>query len=608
MSKIEEITKELTLRAQQAIPNPSTGRVSALPEKNLQRRLDRFYLDAAEIRSREDIGIISWARILLGFREQMVEAGYPGSVVSPLVRSILFQSARPQAAPEGGKEAVPVDATESAGAAKDLKDDALVKKALDLQAKGKRQQAMATCNTILARNPSHFVALNVLGTLKAESGDDEAAVDAFQKAIAIEPDVALTHNNLGSTFSRLGEGQRARDCYDRAIGLDPKLAIAYRNRGAYFTSMDDFEAALVDFDEAIRLEPDKAELHLRRASALGVLLRIDEALAELDRALSLQPGMIDAVWDKALLMLVAGRFAEGWELYESRRDFMKWSLSPSVRAPEQWTGLQDVRGKTVVIVSEQGFGDVIQFSRYVPLVRERAGRAILTVDATLAPLLRRMDPGIEIVNFGEQTPVADYWCGIASLPRIFGTTDQNAPTPHAYLKAEESRIAKWSAKLGPKRKLRVGVVWSGNPRHVRDMQRSIKFETLDHYLPEGFDYVSLQRDVRPIDKDALASSSRIRHFGVELADFDDTAALCKLMDVVVTVDTSAAHLSAALGCPTWILIPRSPDWRWLLDREDSHWYRSARLLRQGSDYKWEPVLKRVANELEKLRSEQEALA
>jgi ADP-heptose:LPS heptosyltransferase len=205
----------------------------------------------------------------------------------------------------------------------------------------------------------------------------------------------------------------------------------------------------------------------------------------------------------------------------------------------------------------------------------------------------------ELVAKGKPLPAFDYHCPLLSLPLAFKTELTSIPSPKPYLAAKASKREEWAQRLGEKTKLRVGLVWSGSTIHKNDHNRSLTLNELLPHLPKGCEYVSLQKELREIDKEVLAGSG-IRHYGEELKDFTDTAALCDLMDVVVSVDTSVAHLSAAMGKTTWILLPYSPDWRWLLDREDSPWYESAKLYRQDESKNWGVVLKRVAADLLKL--------
>ncbi len=241
-------------------------------------------------------------------------------------------------------------------------------------------------------------------------------------------------------------------------------------------------------------------------------------------------------------------------------------------------------------------GDTLQFCRYAPLVAQRGARVLLEVQPALAGLLRGLAGVSEVLQAGDALPPVDLHCPLMSLPLAFGTTLHTIPAAEGYLNCSPDKLQAWRERLGPCTQPRVGLVWSGNPAYKADSRRSLPLEQLLQHLPEGIEYISLQKDVRERDLPAL-STSRLRHFGAEHQDFADSAALCELVDVVVSVDTSGAHLAGALGRPTWLLVAHTPDWRWLLHRSDSTWYRSVKLFRQGPDRQWESVLREMAREL-----------
>jgi hypothetical protein len=238
-------------------------------------------------------------------------------------------------------------------------------------------------------------------------------------------------------------------------------------------------------------------------------------------------------------------------------------------------------------------GDTLQFCRYVPRVAALAADVILEVPAVLVPLLEGL-PGVRrLVALGTDLPAFDCHCPLLSLPFAFRTTLEDIPAGEPYIRAREERTERWRRRLGPKSRPRVGIAWSGNPRHRNDRNRSLALGSLLPCLGDRVEVVSLQKDLREPDAALVAQASAARHFGAELEDFADTAALVELMDLVIAVDTSVAHLAGAMGKPAWILLPFNPDWRWLLDREDSPWYPSMRLFRQRAPGDWDGVLAEV---------------
>jgi hypothetical protein len=296
-------------------------------------------------------------------------------------------------------------------------------------------------------------------------------------------------------------------------------------------------------------------------------------------------------------LLLTGDFEQGWPLYEQRwenknLDLKKWTVPQPL-----WLGVEPLDGKTIVLHAEQGFGDTIQFCRYAKLVCALGARVILQVPKSLVPLLVGLDDVAELRDMQQPLPDFDYHCPLMSLPLAFKTTLTTIPSTTRYLQASQTKLTEWTHKLGQKTKPRVGLVWSGNPAHKNDENRSLKLEQLLTILPKGIDYICLQKEVRASDQELLNNQVAIKTFCHALNDFSDTAALCELMDVVISVDTSVAHLASALGKATWVLLPYAPDWRWLLNRQDSPWYQSVRLYRQGEQRDWHNVLQQIANDL-----------
>jgi hypothetical protein len=266
-----------------------------------------------------------------------------------------------------------------------------------------------------------------------------------------------------------------------------------------------------------------------------------------------------------------------------------------MRLPQPlWLGEEPLAGKTILLRGEQGFGDILQFCRYVIPLAQSGARVILEVPRPLVGLLADLEGVSHIVVAGSALPDFDYYCPLMSLPLAFSTRIDNVPCPNSYLAADAAKVAEWRGRLGEHDVPRVGLVWSGNAANTDDRYRSLRLETLYRCLPKNLRYVCLQKEVREEDARTLKNCPEIFSFAEEWHDFSDTAALCECMDVVVSVDTSVAHLSAALGKRTWILLPYCPAWRWLLDRNDSPWYTSVRLFRQTAGEDWADVCERIA--------------
>jgi tetratricopeptide (TPR) repeat protein len=340
--------------------------------------------------------------------------------------------------------------------------------------------------------------------------------------------------------------------------------------------------------------------HLPTLILLGVLAGesrdLVRALQLFDRALAIQPDNAWAHCNKAYVLLLSGAWDRGWQHYEWR-----WKIDGAAAAGfpgQRWLGVEPVAGKTILLRSEQGLGDTLQFCRYVKVLAQRGARVILEAPRPLVSLLADLEGVSQIVMTGSALPDFDYYCPLMSLPLAFKTKVDDVPCQSAYLVSDAAKTAEWRDRLGEHGVPRVGLVWSGSAANSGDRHRSLPLASLYELLPKNLCYVSLQKEVRAEDANTLKANPEILHFAEEQHDFSDTAALCECMDVVVSVDTSVAHMSAALGKPTWILLQFSPAWRWLLDRDDSPWYSSVRLFRQQVPGDWASVCERVGAQLQ----------
>jgi tetratricopeptide (TPR) repeat protein len=457
------------------------------------------------------------------------------------------------------------------------------------QALNRHEEAVANYDKAIAIKSDdvdfHYNRGNALRQLRRY----EDALASLDKAIAIKPDYAECHYNRGNALRKLQRYEDALGSYDRAVAIKPDYPEAYLNYGIALQELKRYEDALASFDKAIAIKLGYAEAYSNRGAVLQQLKRNEDALTSYDKAIALKTDYVNAYWNKSLALLLLGQFDQGWPLYE-------WRLKTKNFTQPLWLGTDSLAGKTILLHAEQGLGDTLQFCRYAQLVHKLGATVVLEVPPSLMGLLAGL-PGVDVLLEADQAlPAFDYHCPLMSLPLAFKTDLTNIPHPAAYLHSTPSKREAWSQRLGPKTKPRVGLVWSGNTEHKNDHNRSLPLAELLQHLPDTFEYVSLQKEVRPSDQEALAAS-KLRHFGEALEDFTDTAALCDCVDVVVSVDTSVAHLAGALGRPTWVLLPHAPDWRWLLDREDSPWYACVKLYRQGEDRQWAGVLGRVARDL-----------
>ena len=463
-------------------------------------------------------------------------------------------------------------------------------------------EALSSYDKAISIKGDYAEAFNSRGTVLEELKCLEEALSSYHKAISINKDYTEAYYNRGNVLHKLKRLEEALSSYDKAISLHEDYAEAYSNRGLVLQDLKRLEEALSSYDKAISLHEDYAEAYSNRGTVLEELKRLDEALSSYEKAISINKDYAEAYWNSSICYLLAGNFNEGWARYEWRWQSKSISKTAGIRKFSQplWLGTEVLKDQTIFLYAEQGLGDTIQFSRYVSLVAGLGAKVVLEVQPSLVKLLSYLEGISQIISKGDKLPNFDYQCPLMSLPLAFKTELKTIPSVSKNISTDEKKVEKWQAILGEKTKPRVGIVWSGAVNHKNDLQRSLKLSQLITHLPSDYEYLSLQKEISDVDKEVLIECCKIKHFGDDLKDFTDTAALCELIDIVISVDTSVAHLAGTLGKNTWVLLPYSPDWRWLLDRNDSPWYSSVKLYRQEKINDWESVLVNIESDLKKL--------
>jgi len=468
-----------------------------------------------------------------------------------------------------------------------------------LHAMGHSEAALASFDQSIAIKPGFAQAHCNRGDLLHELRRLDQARLSYAHAIAAEPGHADALLGCGNVLKEMQQWDAAMACYDRAIAARPGFAEAHSNRGLLLHELGRYEAAIVSYALAIAAKPGFAAAHSHRGNALLQLNRVGEAIASYDRAIAISSGYAEVYFNRSVAWLLAGDFARGWPDYEWR-----WlnENGPNIKERRHfpqplWLGQAPIAGKTILLHSEQGLGDTLQFCRYAKAVAALGARVILEVPEPLIELLGTLDGVTQLVPKGMPLPDFDCHCPLLSLPLAFKTRLDTIPCAGPYLRADAAKVAFWQRTLGDQTRPRIGLVWRGNPNHANDRNRGIRLAGLTPHLPDGLQYVSLQKNLQEADRRTLAANPQILDLTGELRDFSDTAALCECLDLVISVDTSVAHLSAALGRKTWVLLPFSPDWRWLLDRDDSPWYDSVSLYRSTRTGDWTHVTARIAADL-----------
>ena len=459
------------------------------------------------------------------------------------------------------------------------------------------EAALADFDNAITLRPDFAEAFNNRGNAYKELERFDEALSDLDKALALRADNPDAFNNRGAVLNKLERFDEALADLDRAIALKPGHAEAHYNRGTTLLELRRFDPALAAFDKAVALRPDYAEAYYNRGTAFLALARVDDALADFERAIEYKPDYPTALWNRAFTKLLAGRYKEGWAEYEWRLQADPTSANRRDFQRPRWTGSRDVAGKTLLLHSEQGFGDTIMAARYVRRVIESGARVVVDAPAPLASLLGQID-GAQVVTTGDALPPFDFHCPMMSLPLAFATTLETIPADVPYLSAPPAHAQKWAQRLPRSGLPRIGVAWAGNAEFRYDRIRSVGLPRMLPLLSRtDVQYVGLQRDLRDGDAEILWNNPQVEHLGDALETFADTAAVIASLDLIISSDTSLVHLAGALGKPVWILLPYSPDWRWLLDRNDSPWYPTARLFRQARVDDWAGVVERATEEL-----------
>ena len=497
--------------------------------------------------------------------------------------------------------------------------------------------ARASYEAVLADAPQDTNALNNLGVLLNSAGQHQQALERFDQQAVLAPQDPRTHANRGVALKALGHLDEAVTAYETALACDKQFHTAHNNLGNLFYGRGDYPRALPHFEAACALQPQADEyrfmlakclLELQRmerseaelllvlrhkpadADAWGTLARLwterhcmPEALHCFERGLEARPDYAGLIYNRGLARLLAGDLAGGFADYERRFDVPDFPSKRLKTTKPLWTG-QPLPTQTLLVHAEQGLGDTLQFLRYIDLLASRCLRVLLLIQESLTPLVV-LPTNVELVHEGSRPPAYDWVCPLLSVPHLLGLS-HNTPPTLPYLRMEHTRSATWAPRFAAPG-LRVGLVWAGNPAHKNDANRSLALSALVPVLAtEGATFYSFQVGARSADLTQLPPElqTKVVDLSADLHDFGDTAAALQHLDVLVCVDTSICHVAGALGLPVWLLVPWMPDWRWLLEREDSPWYPSVRILRQPRYRDWDSVVSTLAKDLKDLANPQ----
>jgi tetratricopeptide (TPR) repeat protein len=479
---------------------------------------------------------------------------------------------------------------------------ALLNYAVVLDALKRHSEALAGYDKALAIRPDYAEAFCNRGIALRELKRPAEALASHDRALALKPAFAEAFYNRGIALRDLRRLGEALESYDQALALKPDFPEALNNRGVVLRELMRPAEALASYDNALAIKPGYADALANRGNALLDLKRLDEARENYDAALALKPEAAETHFNRSMLRLLLGDFAGGWEEYEWRwkaRDFK----SPRRNFTQPlWLGDQDLNGRTILLHGEQGLGDTLQFCRYEEMLAASGANVLMEVQPPLKSLFADFAGVDRTLATGEPLPAFDFHCPLMSLPLALKTRPESIPAKVPYLSAPEAHMQKWAARLPKAGPLRVGIAWAGNPTVATDPHRSIGLPNMLPLLAStSVQFVSIQKDLRPGDSEILRAHPRIENLGGEIESFADTAAIMSHLDLIISSDTSVVHLAGALGKPVWILLAYVPDFRWLLDRDDSPWYPTVRLFRQPQIDDWQSVISQVRDELERLQ-------
>ncbi|MBM4146316.1 MAG: tetratricopeptide repeat protein [Nitrospira sp.] len=508
--------------------------------------------------------------------------------------------------------------------------------AVDHHHAGNLQKAVDVCREILKINPNDAEALHLLGVIYYQLGDNDFALKHISESLSLNPSNAEAYYNLGNIFKDRKQLDEAMTWYQKALQVDPNIpqiylnlgyifrekeqfdecvtnyrkalqidpfnAAIYYNLGNVFQDQDKPDASIKYFQKAIQLDPNLLDAYINMGIAFYDKQQLDSAIMIYQEALKFNPNLADAHWNLSHALLLSGNFKEGWKEYEWRwkvKELYQNSLPQTYNfSQEKWDG-SDITGLSILLYSEQGFGDTMQFIRYVSLLAQRCSRVIVECPKALTTLLRNVKEIDQIIECGSPRPAFDVHCPLLSLPLVFNTTIETIPAKVPYMFADPALVRKWREKIqNDIATLKIGLVWATD-RLPKKKSCSLEiFSSLAQM--NDITFYSLQKGKADIQAKYPPVGMKLINYAEEIKDFSDTAALIANLDLIISIDTAVAHLAGAMGKPVWTMLPFAPDWRWMLKREDSPWYPTMKLFRQPFPGDWGSVLSRIETEIGKL--------
>ena len=462
-----------------------------------------------------------------------------------------------------------------------------------LESLGRLEEALSCVDRCLVIHPGHIPELTNRAHLLEKLSRPAQALEALDRALDLDPTQIEILIKRAHVLHRLGRREEALESANRAVKASPQHLSALNMRGMLLDDLGRREKARTDFETILAINPDHADAITNRAILHARAGEYGAALAAYNRSLALKPDQSNAIYNRSVVRLVLGDWIQGFREFESR-----WALFPHEalrlrRLAPMWDGQADLRGKTLLLHHEQGYGDTLQLCRFVTAVKSRGAQVVIAVPAALKRLMATLPGSPTVVSESEPVPRHDFHCPLMSLPMALGITPSTVPATVPYLRADADSARRWQEQLGARQRARIGLCWSGRQYPPINYTRDMSFEAVSPLLSLDADFYCLHTELSNKERSQLAAHANIRWFGDQFGDFADTAALIVNLDVVITVDSAVAHLAGALGKPVWLMNRYATCWRWLLERSDSPWYPSLRLFRQPALGDWVSVVQAV---------------
>lgn len=541
----------------------------------------------------------SWTQLLVNYAYVLNQAGRYGAALEVSDRALVIDPTCSDAEFQRGNALMGLDRVPEALAAFDaaiaLNPDnlhALINRGNALHKLKRFDDAVDAFARTVAIEPAHPGILNNYGQALNAAGRSLEALQYFERSLALSPDYYQATINQAQALLDLGRYADAIAAADRALALQPRHITALTIRGHALAASGEAEQALRALEAVVTIEPDMASAYYNRGHAQVALNQFAAARASFQIATEIEPEYKDALVNEALTHLAVGDYPEGFRKLQVRLRDERGFAAPL------WMGTEPLEGRTLLIYAEQSLSDTLQFIRYAPLAAARGATVVAQVQAALLPLVAGM-PALSAVAAPDQPlPAHDLRCPMLSLPLAFRTTVATVPHEVPYVAAPAQRVAEWQQRLPASGRPRIGLVWAGNRQQRDDRNRSLALSRLSPLFDHaGIDWIGLQTELTDTDRAALVAYPQVHNVGEALRDFADTAAVMATLDLVISVDAAAAHLAGAMAKPVWIMLPFSPDWRWMTGRADSPWYPTARLFRQPAINDWNSVVTAIASEL-----------